>query len=83
MSWVKNTSIAMEYVIRQTGPYKKQCIALEKIFLTKKEELLEDVDGSQWQFYVLGNGEIVVRNDCCINELYIESDVDLIPYFNR
>lgn len=49
----------------------------------KKEELLEDVDGSQWQFYVLGNGEIVVRNDCCINELYIESDVDLIPYFNR
>ena len=46
-----------------------------KIFLTKKE-LLEDVDGSQWQFYVLGNGEIVVRNDCCINELYIESDVD-------
>lgn len=79
----KNTNIAMEYVIRQTGPYKKQCIALEKIFLTKKEELLEDVDGSQWQFYVLGNGEIVVRNDCCINELYIESDVDLIPYFNR
>lgn len=30
----KNTNIAMEYVIRQTGPYKKQCIALEKIFLT-------------------------------------------------
>ena len=56
---------------------------MEKTFLTKKEELLEDVDGSQWQFYVLGNGEIVVRNDCCINELYIESDVDLIPYFNR
>ena len=49
----------------------------------KKEELLEDVDGSQWQFYVLGNGEIVVKNDCCINELYIESDVDLLPYFNR
>lgn len=30
----KNTNIAMEYVIRQTGPYKKQCFALEKIFLT-------------------------------------------------
>lgn len=67
MSWVKNTSIALE----------------KNIPNLKKEELLEDVDGSQWQFYVLGNGEIVVRNDCCINELYIESDVDLIPYFNR
>lgn len=41
MSWVKNTSIAMEYVIRQTGPYKKQCIALEKIFLTKKKNYLK------------------------------------------
>lgn len=63
---------------------KKQCIALEKnIPNLKKEELLEDVDGSQWQFYILENKEIVVRNDCCINELYIESDVDLLPYFNR
>lgn len=67
MSWVKNTSIALE----------------KNIPNLKKEELLEDVDGSQWQFYVLENGAIVVRNDCCINELYIESDVDLLPYFNR
>lgn len=37
----KNTNIAMEYVIRQTGPYKKQCIALEKIFLTKKKNYLK------------------------------------------
>lgn len=61
---------------------KKQCIALEKnIPNLKKEELLEDVDGSQWQLYTLENKKIIVRNDCCINELYIESDVDLLRYF--
>lgn len=38
--------------------FKKQCIALEKnIPNLKKEELLEDVDGSQWQFYVLEMGK--------------------------
>ena len=62
--------------------FKRQCIALEtNIPNLKKEELLEDVDGSWWQFYALKNKKIVVRNDCCINELYIESDVDLLQYF--
>jgi len=62
--------------------FPKQCAALEKHIpnLTKKD-LLEDVDSSAWQFYSSPQGELVVRNDNVANELYIESDFDIEPYF--
>lgn len=63
--------------------FPKQCAALEKhIPNLQKVRLLEDVDSSTWQFYSSPHGELVVRNDYSINELYIESDFDIEPYFS-
>ena len=48
MSWVKNTSIAMKYVIRRTGPYKKtmHCIGKNIPNLKKKNYLKMLMEGS-------------------------------------
>jgi hypothetical protein len=63
--------------------FPKQCTALEKhIPNLQKDRLLKDVDSSTWQFYSSPYGELVVRNDYSINELYIESDFDIEPYFS-
>ena len=63
--------------------FPKQCAALEQhIPNLARGDLLEDVDSSAWQFYFSPQGEIVVRNDNVANELYIESDFDIEPYFS-
>ena len=62
--------------------FQKQCRAFEKKFLNlRKGKLLEDVDGSSYQIYYHTAGEFVVANDCYIGCLYVESDFDLLPYF--
>ena len=43
----------------------------------KKDALLEDVDGTQIQIYVIQNGKIKVYNDCEIDAVYIDSEIDL------
>lgn len=62
--------------------FKRQCAALEKhIPNLKREQLLEDVDGTLIQLYHHERGEVVVCNDCDLNCLYVESDFDLETYF--
>ena len=80
-------SFEFKYIIcRQfdSDLFQKQCAALEKyIHGLKREPLLEDVDGSQYQHYQHERGEIVVTNSYDIGCLYVESDFDLLPYFAR
>ena len=62
--------------------FKKQCQAIERRFPNiKKENLVEDVDGSLYQLYHHKNGDIYISNDYLGNYVYIESDFDLLPYF--
>lgn len=64
--------------------FYRQCTAIEKAipFLTK-EELLEDVDGSLIQKYTHPEGIIKVRNDMQVDALYVTSDFDLLPFFDK
>lgn len=70
------------YKVANTEYFQKQCAALEaNIPALKKGKLLEDVDGSAIQIYRHELGEVRVCNDCQVNCLYVESDFDLLPYF--
>ncbi|MBU3193476.1 hypothetical protein KPL25_05800 [Clostridium algidicarnis] len=61
----------------------KQCAALEnKILNLIKGKLIVDVDESKIQEYLLNDKKISVYNSYYINEVYIKSEIDLIPYFN-
>lgn len=64
--------------------FKKQCEAIENHVtgLTKKN-FLEDVDGSAYQYYQHDNGEILVCNSSIVGALYVDSDFDLLPYFQH
>lgn len=60
----------------------RQCNALEnKIPNIKKDELLIDVDESKIQKYLLDGKEINVCNSNYMNEVYVKSEIDLMPYF--
>ena len=62
--------------------FQKQCAAFEKKFPDiRKENVLEDVDGSLYQTYHHTDGDFIVSNDYNVGCLYVESDFDLIPYF--
>ena len=64
--------------------FYKQCAAIEKsVPFLKKENLLEDVDGTLVQKYSSQSGAVVVRNDVQIDALYVQSEFDLLPYFPR
>ena len=64
--------------------FKQQCKALENRFPEmEKEKLLEDVDGSAWQLYHHEKGNIKVGVDYQVGYVYIDSDFDLIPYFEK
>lgn len=63
--------------------FEKQCSALEKnIPNIRKSESLTDVDESQIQEYRLAGKKIKVVNSYYTNEVYVKSEIDLIPYFN-
>ena len=60
----------------------KQCKAIEKhINVLEKDALLEDVDGTLKQKYRCRDGIIVVANDAQVGALYVDSDFDLLPFF--
>ena len=60
----------------------KQCTALEnKIPNIKKDKLLIDVDESKIQKYLLDGKEINVCNSNYTNDVYVKSEIDLMPYF--
>lgn len=62
----------------------KQCKALEKnIKGLKKEKLLIDVDDSKIQIYYYNDKKIKVANSYYENELYVESEIDLEPFFKK
>ena len=64
--------------------FHRQCAAFERKFPNlRKDDLLEDVDGSAYQTYHHEAGDFVVRNDCYVGCLYVESDFDLVPYFKK
>lgn len=46
-----------------------------------KDELLEDVDGSLTQRYWLDGKTITVHNSNYIDAIYVDSEVELEPYF--
>lgn len=63
--------------------FLKQCNALEKHIpnLRKRQQLI-DVDESITQIYMLEDKIITVHNSYYIGAVYVQSDVDLLPYFN-
>lgn len=64
--------------------FYKQCNALEKhIPNLVKVDLLQDVDGTLIQEYKLKDKTIIVKNDCYIGVVSIETEVDIEPYFNK
>ena len=64
------------------GVFYKQCRSIESnipnLIMAK---LLDDVDGSLVQKYSHPNGMIVVKNDCQVDAVYVQSDFDLLPFF--
>lgn len=62
--------------------FQKQCRALEMhLPHLVKDKLLEDVDGSLMQRYWLDGKMIRVYNSNDIRSVYIDSEVELEPYF--
>lgn len=72
------------YDIPDEEIFFKQCEALEKnIKGLKKEKLLVDVDDTKIQIYYYDNKEIKVINSYYENELYIDAEIDLEPFFKK
>jgi len=64
--------------------FKKQRAALEKhIPNLKKEQLLEDVDGSETQIYYLNDKKITVHNSYYIDAVYVDSEIYLTCFFQK
>ena len=62
--------------------FEKQCSALEKHIPDLKEvQTHTDVDGSKIKEYILNNKKISVHNSVYLNEVYIQSEVDLDEIF--
>lgn len=62
--------------------FEKQCEALEKkIPGITKQRLLHDVDDSKIQIYSLNQSNIYVHNSYYLDEVYVESDIDLMQFF--
>lgn len=58
--------------------FEEQCSALEKhIPDLKKVKTRTDVDGSKIQEYIVNNKQISVHNSVYLNEVYIQSEIDL------
>lgn len=59
--------------------FKKQCVALEThIPSIVKEKLLQDVDGTDIQYYSVNGKKIKVKNDMMIDALYVQSEIELM-----
>lgn len=58
--------------------FNHTCSLIEsKLENIKKNELLEDVDGTQIQLYNTPNGKIKIFNDYEVDAVYIDSEIDL------
>ena len=64
--------------------FKRQCKALEEgITGLVKGNLLPDVDGSDYQCYTLDDANIVVANDYFMDGIFVYSDIELRPFFQK
>lgn len=64
--------------------FGKQCLALEKhIPGLKKQDCLQDVDGSSTQIYEKDGAKILVHNSYYIGALYVDSEIDLTQFFKQ
>ena len=64
--------------------FLEYCHMLEKnISLLKKDKLLIDVDGSETQVYYWERKKIVIHNSCYIDAVYIDSEINLIPFLDK
>ena len=64
--------------------FDKQCKALEnRIPRIEKGEYVIDVDESEIQHYSLEGKDIAVFNNYFINAVYIKSQIDLLPFFQK
>lgn len=64
--------------------FHKQCAAIEThITPLEKDKLLTDVDGTLRQKYHHPFGVIDVVNDIQVGALYVTSEFDLTPFFER
>lgn len=62
--------------------FYQQCKSIEdNVPGLTASELLDDVDGTLVQRYSHQRGCVVVKNDCQVDALYVQSDFDLLPYF--
>ena len=60
----------------------RQCNSIERHVPRVELRLkLHDVDCTRVRFYWHPLGEIVVRNDRQVDALWVESDFDLLPFF--
>lgn len=58
--------------------FEKVCLNIEKAFTNiEKNDLVEDVDGSEIQVYAVDGKEIRVYNDYEVDAVYIDSEVKL------
>lgn len=64
--------------------FEKQCKALENTIPgIIRKDLLHDVDDSKTQIYMLNQNRVYVHNSTYLDEVYIESDVDLLQFFKN
>ena len=62
--------------------FRKQCEALEKhIPRLQKGNALQDVDGSETQFYTCNGKEIKVSNSHYLGGVFIDSEIDIEQFF--
>lgn len=63
--------------------FSKQCVAIEEHLKSiEKKDLLEDVDGTKIQLYKFEKYIIKVVNSLYENAVYVESEIDIRPYFS-
>ena len=64
--------------------FAEYCSMLElNINNIKKDSLLIDVDGSETQVYHYNGKKIIVHNSCDVDAVFIDSQFDLLPFFDR
>lgn len=72
------------YTVPDEEIYRRQCQALEKhIPGLEKMYDLEDVDGSRISIYKKDGSEIKVANDYQVGGVFVDSEIDLLPFFSK
>jgi len=61
-----------------SAEFHRICKAIEALFeLSSVQPLVEDVDGTLIRIYKTKQGEITVVNDCYVDAVYVDSEVEI------